>query len=96
MITISVTEARACLPELVQRACDGEQIVLTRRGRPVARLGPVDGSVETHDRVEARRLLWFKRGKITQLGREGPLVGSRWRPGRHGGGLSAQVLRDRR
>lgn len=34
--TITVTEARANLPELLDRVVDGEEITLTRHGRPVA------------------------------------------------------------
>ncbi|WP_348629130.1 type II toxin-antitoxin system prevent-host-death family antitoxin [Mesorhizobium sp. WSM4308] len=37
---VSITEARARLPELVRRAKAGEEIVITRRGKPVARLLP--------------------------------------------------------
>ena len=35
---IPVTEAKARLHELIRRAESGEQIVLTRNGKPVARL----------------------------------------------------------
>ncbi len=35
---ISVSEAKAQLTELVRRAEAGEEIVLTRRGRPAARI----------------------------------------------------------
>lgn len=37
---ISVTEARARLSELMRRAEAGEEIVLTRHGKPVARIVP--------------------------------------------------------
>lgn len=37
---ISVTEAKAQLTELVRRAEAGEEIVLTRHGKPAARLIP--------------------------------------------------------
>lgn len=33
---IAVSEARACLPELLDRVAAGEEITLTRHGRPVA------------------------------------------------------------
>ena len=35
-ITLSVSEARATLPDLVNRVANGEEITLTRHGRPVA------------------------------------------------------------
>ena len=38
---ISVSDAKAHLTELVRRAEDGDQIVLTRHGQPVARLVPI-------------------------------------------------------
>jgi prevent-host-death family protein len=39
---ISVTEAKAQLTDLVRRAEAGEEVLLTRRGRPVARLSPLE------------------------------------------------------
>lgn len=38
---VSVTDAKAQLIELVRRAEEGEDIILTRRGQPVARIAPV-------------------------------------------------------
>ncbi len=38
---ISVSHAKAHLTELVRLAEDGEKIVLTRHGQPVARLAPI-------------------------------------------------------
>ena len=35
-ITLSISEARAALPNLVDRVTNGEEITLTRHGRPVA------------------------------------------------------------
>lgn len=34
-------EAKTTLSKLVERAASGEEIVITRRGRPVARLEPI-------------------------------------------------------
>ena len=36
MTSITVSEARAQLPELLSRVHDGEEITITRHGRPVA------------------------------------------------------------
>ncbi len=36
MSTYSVTEARANLPEIVDRVAAGDEVTLTRHGRPVA------------------------------------------------------------
>ncbi len=38
---VAVSEAKAQLTELVRRAEEGEEVVLTRHGRPVIRLQPV-------------------------------------------------------
>jgi len=34
--TVSVSEARAALPEIVERVLAGEEVTLTRHGKPVA------------------------------------------------------------
>ena len=47
---ISVTDAKAQLTELVRRAEAGEQVVLTRHGRPVVRLAPVKQPVDREAR----------------------------------------------
>jgi prevent-host-death family protein len=36
MTSMSASEARAALPELLNRVEDGEEVVITRHGRPVA------------------------------------------------------------
>jgi prevent-host-death family protein len=41
MSTFSVAEAKAHLSELLERAEKGEEVVITRRGEPVAQLAPV-------------------------------------------------------
>ena len=38
---VSVTDAKAQLTELVRRAEEGEEVVLTRHGQPAVRLTPV-------------------------------------------------------
>ena len=40
MKTVNVHEAKTHLSRLVDRAQEGEQIVIAKAGRPVARLGP--------------------------------------------------------
>ena len=39
---INVAEAKARLPELIERAGRGEEIILARNGKPRARLVPID------------------------------------------------------
>jgi antitoxin (DNA-binding transcriptional repressor) of toxin-antitoxin stability system len=36
MAVMTVSEARAALPEILNRVSDGEEITITRHGRPVA------------------------------------------------------------
>lgn len=38
---VNIADAKARLPELVQRAARGEEIVIARNGRPQARLVPL-------------------------------------------------------
>ena len=42
MASVGISRARATLGALIDRARDGEEIVLTRRGQPVARLMPLE------------------------------------------------------
>lgn len=49
---VSAYEARNRLSALLTRVEAGEEVVITRRGRPVARLIP---AIARHDRVEAKR-----------------------------------------
>jgi len=39
--TVSIAEAKARLPALVQAAEAGEQVVITRHGKPVAEVTPI-------------------------------------------------------
>ena len=50
MAEVNVYEAKTHLSRLLDRAQGGEEIVITRHGRPVARLGPI------RDRPPARKL----------------------------------------
>jgi prevent-host-death family protein len=41
MTTYSVAEAKNTLPKLIDRALHGEEVVITRHGKPVAELKPL-------------------------------------------------------
>lgn len=41
MDSVSLAEAKARLSELVTRAAEGETVQITRRGKPVAQLTPI-------------------------------------------------------
>ena len=49
MIVVGVREAKDRMYQLIQRARAGEEVVITRRGQPVARLEPL--SEEERERV---------------------------------------------
>ena len=55
--TVSIYEAKTRLSHLVDRAMQGDQVVITRHGRPVARLVPAS-------RARRPRRLGTLRGKI--------------------------------
>jgi antitoxin (DNA-binding transcriptional repressor) of toxin-antitoxin stability system len=50
MRSVSVREVRALLPGLEEELARTGEIVLTRRGRPIARLTPVDGAAAARPR----------------------------------------------
>lgn len=43
MITVGIFEAKATLGQLAQAAAEGEVVVLTRRGKPLAEIRPPEG-----------------------------------------------------
>ena len=42
MLTVSLAHTEARLSELTDKIENGEEVVITRRGRPAARLGPIE------------------------------------------------------
>ncbi len=58
MTTVGSYDARTHLAELVRRAAQGEEITITRRGVPVAKLVPVEPPAP----VEAPKKLHTARG----------------------------------
>jgi prevent-host-death family protein len=59
MKTYSVAEAKNQLPKLIDRALAGEEVVITRRGKPVVELRPTalppEPPVGTHEWLSERR-----------------------------------------
>ncbi len=43
MSTYSVADAKSGLPRLIDRALEGEEVIITRHGKAVAQLRPVTG-----------------------------------------------------
>lgn len=54
--TINIAEAKAHLSELVEEAAAGDAIVLTRRGKPVARMSSLDQPRKPIDAARLREL----------------------------------------
>jgi prevent-host-death family protein len=52
---VSVSEGKAQLTDLVRRAEAGEEVILTRHGKPVARILPVLTEVDRQARLEFLR-----------------------------------------
>ena len=65
-ITVGVCEARAKLSELLDRVTQGEEVVITRRGVPVALLAPVD------DRAATMRAAFEAMKEIGRHSKPGP------------------------
>lgn len=53
MANYSVAEAKNRLPALIDKALDGEEIVITRRGKPVVELRPAGGKTSSHTGTHA-------------------------------------------
>lgn len=66
---VSVTEAKGQLTELVRRAEAGEEVILTRHGRPVVRLSATARPV---DLAARRRLLLELSAKMAAEAVPGP------------------------
>ena len=58
MTTYSVAEAKNRLPQLIDRALEGEEVVITRRGKPVVELRPAVARpvppIGSHEWLDAR------------------------------------------
>ncbi len=73
MITVNLAQAKATLSQLLDRVETGEQIVITRRGKPVARISAVLGSkkpLPLQDLAEFRATMPRLRRSSAQLLRE--------------------------
>lgn len=56
-------EAKTHLPQLLDRVARGEEIVITRNGRPVARLVPEPATEEADVRAVIARVREFRKGR---------------------------------
>lgn len=75
--TVSISEARAALPRLLDRVVAGEEVTITRHGRPIAvvvrpdalRVRRAEGALAGAQ--EVREVL--ERGRLAPLARQGSL-----------------------
>ena len=63
MDSIGAYEAKTHLPRLLNRIARGESVTITRHGRPVARLVPVEDDDRERARQAARRII-ERRGRL--------------------------------
>lgn len=73
MITVNLAQAKATLSQLLDRVESGQQFVITRRGRPVARISAVLDSkkpLPLRDLAEFRAAMPKLRRSSAQLLRE--------------------------
>lgn len=81
MSTVGSFEAKTHFAELLSRAERGEEITITRRGKPVARLGP---AVRGHDVAAARAAAARIRDRAQSL-KLGPFQWVEWKRDRDEG-----------
>lgn len=57
MSEYSIATAKDQLPRLIDRMLDGEPVVITRRGRPVARVVPIEPTPKPQPKID---LEWLR------------------------------------
>ncbi|MCA3718938.1 type II toxin-antitoxin system Phd/YefM family antitoxin [Brevundimonas sp.] len=69
--TVGVFDGKARFSELIDRAERGEEIVVTRHGKPVAKVVPLGPVARRSEEVEAKMAEW-RRWRAQQLADHGP------------------------
>ncbi|MGA0544820.1 type II toxin-antitoxin system Phd/YefM family antitoxin [Brevundimonas sp. VNH65] len=65
MSSYSVAEAKNNLPRLLDRMLAGEEVTITRRGKPIARLEPAKSSPFPDARTDGPMdMEWFRRVRV--------------------------------
>ena len=75
-VEIGAYDAKTHLPALLERVARGEEIVITKHGKPIARLVPIKVSSPEQRREAIEKLKKFRKGRtlgvpIKQLIEEG-------------------------
>lgn len=68
MPSYSVANAKATLPRLIDRAMAGEEVVITRHGKPVAELRPAAPNVLPSREARVAGIEWLASRSITPTG----------------------------
>ncbi|MGH7025293.1 MAG: type II toxin-antitoxin system Phd/YefM family antitoxin, partial [Caulobacteraceae bacterium] len=68
----SVADAKATLPRLIDRAAAGEEVVITRHGKPVAEIRPVTAAGTAPSREARAAAVEWLRARRLKLDRPGP------------------------
>ena len=68
MESTGVADLKARLSEYLSRVKAGEEVLVTDRGRPVARLVPVDTGADLDDEAETARLRAMEREGLVRVG----------------------------
>ena len=64
---IGAYEAKTHLPSLLERVARGEQFTITKHGRPVARLVPIERATLDRRRETIERLKRFREGQTLDV-----------------------------
>jgi prevent-host-death family protein len=68
LTTVGSIEAKAHLPQLLERVAKGEKIVITRRGKPVAMLVPPETEAKRDVRQVIQEMKELRRGNTLGKG----------------------------
>jgi len=77
MITVGTYEAKTHLPSLIEKVEGGESVMITRHGKPVARIVPVTDTAESGRRTSQEIVAEFR--KLRQSVKPAPPGGPRIR-----------------
>ena len=65
MTTVGAYEAKTHLPRLIRAVERGETVIITRHGKPVAQLGPIqDRREQVHEAIESIKRLRRRLPKV--------------------------------
>ena len=95
MNRVSISELKARLAEYLEAVRAGEEVIVTDRGRPVARIAPVSGPEDS----ESRLRMLIRTGQARPPDRAGGLdlgLLRAHRPTVPGAGLSEAIIEERR